>query len=188
MIDILVILSISLVVAVFSDSPNMINLAIGMRMNVKQPNIMTNLVTDCCSAQGLTCNSGRVTEINWSGLSLDGSINGDFIPDGLLYLTLDNNQFIGTIPSTLPNGLLGISLNFNSISGPIPAALPSDLIYLSAYNNQLNGTIPSTLPSGLLNLGLRSNRMSGDLPTFPTTIKNLILGDRHYFGNHLQTL
>eukprot|EP00835_Amoeboradix_gromovi_P004550 NODE_360_length_10152_cov_0.555556.p5 type:complete len:150 gc:universal NODE_360_length_10152_cov_0.555556:4530-4979(+) len=147
MIDILVILSISLVVAVSSDCPNMINLAIGMIMNVFQPSKMSILSTDCCSAGiGVTCTNGMVTNIDWSYLALDGIIKGNYLPSGLRSLSLYANKLTGSIPTSFPSGLISLELSENRLTGSIPSTLPNGLTSLSLFYNELTGIIPNTLP------------------------------------------
>ena len=148
--------------AVSIDCPNMIQFAYELGMQNKQPAIWTQLQSDCCSTGGITCTSQRVTQIDWSSMELNGTINGTAIPPSLTELSLYSNAVIGNIPKVLP----------------------SSLVYLTLARNLLTGSIPSALPSGLLELYLDGNQMNGDLPSFPPTLQNLILGYPGNPGNH----
>ncbi|MDQ1355247.1 MAG: hypothetical protein QG657_5557, partial [Acidobacteriota bacterium] len=102
------------------------------------------------------------TEDRWEGITVS--------EDHVVYLSLDNNQLMGDIPSELGNltNLQGLRLNRNHLSGSIPPELGnlSHLEYLYLYNNELSGAIPSQLGnlSLLLQLDLGSNKLSGSIP------------------------
>ena len=142
----LLLVQILIVSGVSSDCPNMISLAIGLHMDVKQPAIMASLNTDCCTATGVTCIGAlnqKVSQIYWTGLDLDGTILGPKLPSTLTVLDLGYNAITGTIPSALPNNLQYLALWYNyNIYGSIPGSLPITLSDLRIAQNQINGTIP----------------------------------------------
>ena len=137
-----------------SDCQSLADFGLGLGIRSQQPSIWSALQGDCCVADGITCVSQNVTEIDWSNKGLDGFVNGSAIPIGLTSLILFTNELTGTIPVILPNGLVVLSLQRNLLIGNIPSLLPSGLTYLSLYRNQL----------------------TGDLPYFPSTIQYLALG------------
>ena len=139
------------------DCPNVINLALGLRMDIRQPEIMNQLKSNCCAGASRTilCSANlRVTSISWINLNLDGYINGSSIPPLLRIFSLYDNNIYGTIPSNLP----------------------TNLQEMNWHNNSLVGSIPSTLPNSLIYFNVRSNKLTGDLPLFPSTIESIYLG------------
>ena len=88
------------------DCPDMINLAMGLGVESKQPLIWTQLQMDCCAATGVTCTSQLVTGIDWRNMGLNGSINGTALPTGLQILNLGQNILSGNVSATMPAGLL----------------------------------------------------------------------------------
>ena len=108
----------------------MIELARGLGMQTAQPARWTALLSDCCTASGVTCDgSQRVFEIQWFSLGLNGIINGTAIPSSVTFFDLYNNVITGAIPNVLPSGLLLLYLAGNRMSGDLPS-FPSNLKYL----------------------------------------------------------
>ena len=143
------------------DCPNIINLALGLHMNIAQPTIMSKLQFDCCTA--VTCVSQRVTELRWNTKGLSGSINGSLLTSGLKILDLSGNSLSGAIDKIIfPDGLQQIWL----------------------FSNQFTGSIPRIWPSGLLKLDVSDTQLSGDIPLFPLTLTYLALGYPGYQGTH----
>ena len=123
----LVVLFMAMVSAVSSDCQNVINLALGMRMDVKQPSIMSKLRTDCCSASSVSyspyvdCNTNqRVTDIDWSMMDLDGVFNGTALPSLLRTITVSQNSLVGPLPKSYPSSLFYMSVRGNSMGGDVP--------------------------------------------------------------------
>ena len=138
-----------------------VQMAKDLHLHVVQTEIFDVLKLDCCSqGSGLVCNSVKqIKKIQWSGLSLHGSINGTLLPLQLNVLVMDGNAIIGSFPQTLPAGLLELNLNNNELSGPV--------------NN---------LPNGLKILKLDTNFMSGELPVFPNSLQTLELQNNKFTG------
>ena len=128
---------IHLVNAVSVDCPNLINLAIQLGMNTAQPTIMSQLNTNCCTAQGIICLNARVVQLDWNYLnpSLNGTINASLLPPLLTSIRISNNQLTGMIPQTWPSGLQVLSLNVNLLKGKIPSTWPTDLLVLNLGGN-----------------------------------------------------
>ena len=144
------------------DCPDMINFALGLRLNVNQPAMWNQLELNCCFPNGISCDSNfRVTNISWDNLQLDGVING----------------------TALPPTLVSLSLVDNFLTGDIPAVFPSGIVNLDLRTNFLTGTIQS-LPPGLITLGLHDNFMHGNVPPLPLTLASLGLGWPGSYGNH----
>uniref|UniRef100_A0A0E0JJM6 Receptor kinase-like protein Xa21 n=1 Tax=Oryza punctata TaxID=4537 RepID=A0A0E0JJM6_ORYPU len=100
-------------------------------------------------------------------LSLSRNNLSDEIPTtlgdcaSLVYLALDSNYFIGSIPPSLAS--------HNSLSGSIPQQLGNihGLQQLYLAHNNLSGTIPQLLEksSSLIELDLSYNHLSGEVPS-----------------------
>ena len=155
-------LLIHLISGVSVDCPNVIKLAMQMKMNTSQPSIMSQLNADCCTAQGVTCDSStRVTQIFWVSLSppLTGIINGTLLPPFLTGLRLTNNKLTGSIPRMWPSGLLGLDIS----------------------RNPLNCVSPGPWPSSLILLHLNGLSCTGSAGLFPSNLQELFLG---WFGDY----
>ena len=155
-------------------------------METKSPNTWSALLSDCCSASGITCLSQRVTEISWGFMGLNGTINGTAIPSSVTYLYFHSNLLTGQIPSSLPSGLLQLKLYNNKLNGSIPSHLPAGLVMLDLEKYAISGPIPDQLPKSLGTLYLHGNRMTGDLPSFPSTIRYFALKSGNRFSGSLR--
>ena len=113
---------------VSQDCPDIINMALGLRMDVKQPARMTSLRNDCCYAPGIICISSSVNRIDWSYFNLDGNITGAVLPSTLKYLKLNDNPITGVLPQ-LPTGLLELDVHNCKMGGDVPA-MPDSLTHL----------------------------------------------------------
>ena len=86
------------------------------------------------------------------------------------WLSLDNNQLDGSIPSELGSlsNLEYLALVNNQLSGSIPPKLGnlSNLTFLFLNNNRLVGNIPSEIGrlSTLVWFNLSNNQLSGSIP------------------------
>lgn len=124
-----------------------------------------------CSWYGVTCQSSRVTSLDFYSNNLVGELPpaiGDF-PE-LQTLVLWVNQLSGSIVTELGNlsNLRYLDLAANSFTGSIPSELGSltQLEVLYTENNSLSGNIPGAI-GGLTNLRtlwLHSNRFDGQVP------------------------
>ena len=146
-----------------NDCNSLILFAQALGMQTSQPSIWTALNSNCCLANGVSCTNQFVTQLQWHGMGLSGTINGNFIPLGMTLLNLGNNLLTGTIPTNLPNSLKSLYL----------------------FQNKLTGSIPSSMPNGLLNLVVYGNQLSGNLPQFPASLQGIYLGISGYPGNQL---
>ena len=161
-----------LVVSTFGislDCPDVISLAQGLRMNIKQPSIFTVIQSDCCTANGVGCDGGpRVIAIKWSGLGLDGTLQDTYLPNNLQNLVLANNRIIGNIVA-LPSTLQNIDVAGNLLNGSLPL-LPTGLLTLNASQNQFSGSLP-TLPNNLTEFRANRNKLTGAIPMLPSSLQ-----------------
>ena len=190
---------VNFVLGLSQDCPNMIFLARGLNMHITNVGLYNMVVSDCCSATGVSCDgTPRVTIINWSSSSLTGFLNTSALPSNLILLSLNDNSvggpfpknlpialeelyltgnnFNGVIPSNLPTTLLYLFLNDNFVTGNLPSVLPPQLYQIGATLNQLNGTLPVALPSSrLFGVYLQNNYFTGPIPTIPNGMRDLDL-------------
>ena len=130
------------------------------------------LVTNTpCGWYGVTCTSGRVTQLNLINNHLSGAIPpeiGNLTTLQTLYLP--NNQLSGAIPPEIGNltALTNLDLRNNQLSSAIPPEIGNltALKYLRLDNNQLSGAIPSEIGNltALPSLDLSDNQLSGAIP------------------------
>ena len=151
------IILVNIIIGVSVDCPDIINLALGLYMNIQSSSIMSSLYSNCCSATGVTCNGyTRVTQISWVNKGLNGVLNGTALPATLTYL----------------------DLNYNFISGAVPTSWPSGMTRITIGPNLLTGSLTNVVwPNGLQTLEVDGNSLGGDLPAFPLSLLRLDLGD-----------
>ena len=119
---------------------------------------------------GISWHFWRIETIDLSHNQLTGEIPDTLsAPSYLKYLYLNNNQFVGGIPSSIhiSMALIEIDLSHNQLSGEISYLPYNNLIELDLSHNQLSGEIPSNLPGLLENINLSNNQLSGEIPTLP---------------------
>ena len=137
------------------DCSDIVNLAIGLKMNSQQATIMGQLYANCCSAYGVTCSGTRVTSLSWQALNLNGFLNETALPDSLILLALDGNP----------------------ITGNFPSKYPSSLLYLVGLGRtMMNCVLPTSWPIGILEIDINGNLCTGDVSVFPRTLTRLYLG------------
>ncbi|KAL2557039.1 Receptor-like protein 2 [Forsythia ovata] len=106
--------------------------------------------TNCCKWEGVTCNpESRVTHLSLPGKHLSGTID-PFLGNltFLSYLNLSDNQFYGTLPSTLLhtlNHLESLDLSSNRFNGSIESPFFPSLISFNVSNNSFTGSLPSSI-------------------------------------------
>mmetsp|Transcript_6853 Transcript_6853/g.10373 ORF Transcript_6853/g.10373 Transcript_6853/m.10373 type:complete len:205 (-) Transcript_6853:61-675(-) len=83
------------------------------------------------------------TECAFAYNSLSGTLNLENLPDSLRELDLCHNMFVGTVNLTkLPHGLQRLDLNTTNISGETDfSQLPASLLDLDVTNTKLSGTV-----------------------------------------------
>eukprot|EP00835_Amoeboradix_gromovi_P005211 NODE_469_length_8093_cov_0.306230.p3 type:complete len:332 gc:universal NODE_469_length_8093_cov_0.306230:4544-3549(-) len=151
------------------DCQKVSNLAKELGMDISYPNTYTQIRKDCCTADGVTCNTFSVTSIIWRG-----------------DLPLKYGNLNGSINSTaLPEFLVTFDLNYNKIIGKIPDLFPTTLEYIYLQENRLNGTISDNLPTNLKVLWVEGNLLSGNVVNLPTSLFELVIGySEQSYGNH----
>lgn len=138
------------------------------------------VMTTPCSWFGITCSSGRVTNIAISSNGLKGALPGELQTlTRLVELHLTHNELSGAIPPELGSlaSLVLLRLSHNQLSGPIPVELAnlSNLEELVLNQNQLTDKIPSELGnlSKLTRLVVSFNQLTGVIPSSLGNLKNL---------------
>ncbi len=137
-----------------------------------------------CSWYGVTCQAGRVSQLDLSDNNLVGPLPaqlGDL--SALRVLSLSRNTLSGAVPSGLVSlaQLQTLDLSENALSGQIPTQLGNlaALQTLNLSNNQLSGGIPTQLAglAALRTLDLSTNQLTGQIPGALGGLANLqILG------------
>ena len=132
------------------------------------------------SRPGLVFDANRLTEINFVGFGISGTLPSELgFLTALKKLRLSNNNLTGELPIELGNmeSLEFLHLNNNAFTGQIPNELGqlSALRQLHLNNNQLNGNISSELSnaSQLTHLDLSQNRLTGQIPNEFSSLVNL---------------
>lgn len=147
---------------------------------------------DPCNWFGITCISGRVTDILIIGNNISGVIPEEFSDlDKLNKLTLTSNDIHGELPDSFFD--LNIS-HFNcsqcNITGVISPNISklNNLEFFLMNNNQFSGSLPEELGklSKLRRLFLAGNQLEGEIPTELgnlTNISELIISSNSLTGN-----
>ncbi|KAH7683666.1 Non-specific serine/threonine protein kinase protein [Dioscorea alata] len=144
------------------------------------------------SWKGITCSGSSVTQINLSGLGLNGSM-GYMISNlaSLIELDLSNNN-LGNgsqIPYNLPSTLHRLNLAGNQYTGNIPysIALMLSLEHLDLAHNQLQGSLADVFQqlTNLSMMDLSFNNFSAELPqsfSSLSSLKSLYLQSNKFSG------
>ncbi|KAK7373667.1 hypothetical protein VNO80_07083 [Phaseolus coccineus] len=116
-------------------------------------------------------------ELDLSYNQLSGEISEDIFGVGHIinFLKLSNNKLEGPI-FTIPTNLESLSLNDNNFSGSLPSNIfNTSIISLDVSNNHLVGKIPSLLKniSGLSELRMSNNHFEGFIPLELTQLEDL---------------
>ena len=130
--------------------------------------------TDCCSWDGVTCDSARelpnLRELNLFGNSeLTGIFPLSNWSDPLRFLDLSETAFSGELPKSIGNlkFLRQLVLNGCNFTGSVPASVGNltQLTLLDISNNHFSGQIPSSLSNlrELSRLDLSNNNLSGKI-------------------------
>ncbi|KAF9623429.1 hypothetical protein IFM89_003013 [Coptis chinensis] len=132
------------------------------------------LKNDPCTWNGVSCNLGRVTQLDLSNSNLAGTIT--FHPftslDSLSVLKLSSNSFTLNSSSSLlqlPFGIEQLDLSFTRMAGTIPSSFfskYSNLVYVNLGFNNMTGFLPETLLANsdkLQFLDLSYNNFTGSI-------------------------
>ena len=159
--------------AISEDCSNIVNFAIGINLNSKQPTLMNQMSINCCTTTGITCDiNQRVVSIDFNNMGLDGYINGSAIPGTVTWLRLLNNNLSGLFP-ILPVALDVTDLRWNQLTGYISFPLPPNLRVFYISNNLLSGDIQQ-LPISLKEFQIDNNIFTGKLALNQPTILNIV--------------
>lgn len=133
-----------------------------------------------CGWYGVSCSSGRVSQVYLVDNNLTGSIPATVGSlSNLRTLNLINNKITGPVPSEIANlnSLEFLGLSRNQLNGSIPPEMGNmnQLKWIYLDNNKLAGNIPVTL-GGLINLKslyLSANELTGSIPATLGNLNNL---------------
>jgi Leucine-rich repeat (LRR) protein len=124
-----------------------------------------------CSWYGVTCQAGRVAELDLRDNNLAGPLPAQLGNlTQLRVLSLKRNALTGPLPSGLASmtQLQTLDLSENQLSGAVPGQLGSlaALQVLNLSNNQLSAGIPTQLAglAALRTLDLSTNQLTGEIP------------------------
>ncbi|MCO5591891.1 hypothetical protein L7F22_045884 [Adiantum nelumboides] len=143
------------------------------------------------SWKGVVCASSAVTEINLSGLGLNGPLSYNLgLLKSLHVMDLSNNQISGDTPYSLPPNLATLNLGSNSLAGNVPYSLSTmtGLANLYLGNNRFSGNLPDVFSKlgNLTVLDVSFNNMSGNLPqSFSSlySLSSLYMQNNHFTGD-----
>jgi hypothetical protein len=144
--------------------------------------------------QTFSIGSSRLTinKIDISNNSISGPIPPNLFESGIILLNLANNQFSGSIPSSVGNAinLWDLNLANNQLSGPLPSTIVNlkQLDTFNVSNNMLNGSLPSTFGNltQLNVVDLSYNNFTGPIPDFTFALSSL--SAVYLQGNHFDGL
>jgi hypothetical protein len=133
-----------------------------------------------CSWYGVTCQAGRVSQLDLRDNNLAGPLPAQLSDlTQLRVLNLKRNAVTGPVPIGLASlvQLQTLDLSENDLTGAIPTQLGSlaALQALNLSNNRLTGVIPTQLASlaALQTLDLSSNQLTGQIPATLSGLTNL---------------
>ncbi|KAF1876387.1 hypothetical protein Lal_00029735 [Lupinus albus] len=148
-----------------------------------------------CSWYGISCNQGRVTQLDLSGnsnligttISLDPLSSLDML--SVLKLSLNGFSVNSTSLLQLPYSLTQLDLSFGGVSGPVPDNFfykcPNLVVVNLSYNN-LTGPIPEKFLTNcdkLQGLDMSSNNLTGSISGLKIECNSLLQLDLS--GNRL---
>ncbi|KAG6542069.1 hypothetical protein Mapa_016533 [Marchantia paleacea] len=119
--------------------------------------------------QGVTCNGPNVTQIQLSGLELQGALGWSLDRlKNLLSLDLSNNQLEGQLPYNMPPNIRQLNLQRNRLSQTLPWSMGQlvDLTELRLANNNFTGSIPDNFLKlgSLTTIDISFNQLDGAVP------------------------
>eukprot|EP00834_Sanchytrium_tribonematis_P006970 NODE_571_length_5897_cov_0.529148.p3 type:complete len:185 gc:universal NODE_571_length_5897_cov_0.529148:5569-5015(-) len=114
------------------DCDNLLNFAISLGMQQANPTVFSQIQNNCCtgSISGIICNSNAITYIHWEGMALSGIFEGQYIPRGVVDLSIHGNRVTGNV-TNLPDSLQKLDLSNNRLDG-----------YIDRFPNALTRSYP----------------------------------------------
>lgn len=113
-------------------------------------------------------NLDALTTLSLRSNFLTGNLPSDILSlPSLSYIYLQQNNFSGTIPSSLSPQFISIDLSFNSLTGSIPSSIQNltNLTGLNVQNNSLTGSVPDLRLPRLNHLNVSNNHLNGSIPS-----------------------
>eukprot|EP00834_Sanchytrium_tribonematis_P006059 NODE_415_length_7892_cov_0.421917.p2 type:complete len:603 gc:universal NODE_415_length_7892_cov_0.421917:2314-506(-) len=197
------------VVTSLTDCENLKQFATGLGMPTKNPSLMNQINTSCCSAAifGVICIGGVIKSISWPAMGLNGVFNAN-LPSQLETLDIGSNAITGNLPTTgYPSTLKRIQLDTNLMTGVIPqlpdgldfasfednrfssyGTLPANLTYFSTSFTPISRSFPSDLPRKLVTFKAEENQLFGPISNLPDTLSILIFKQNYDINGVLPKL
>eukprot|EP00834_Sanchytrium_tribonematis_P002371 NODE_72_length_24857_cov_0.454399.p7 type:complete len:299 gc:universal NODE_72_length_24857_cov_0.454399:9683-10579(+) len=165
------------------DCPKLIPFAQQLNIHIINTTIWNQINLDCCLAPGIKCGNNKVIVINWSGMNLNGTLNGNLSGLSALFnLDVSNNLINGTISTLLPSNLNALHVDGNYLNGTLTNwTLPLNLQTLNINSNQFTGSLPSGI-SQLTQLTANYNLFTGVIPYLSPSLNTLTVGNNLLTG------
>lgn len=126
-----------------------------------------------------------LSRIDVSHNTLSGTIEPDFLPPSLQYLSLSWNQITGPVDRLLNRmkRLRYLDLSMNQFTGLIPAQLFSfPITTLQLQRNGFFGPVQPSFPVSIQTVDISFNQLSGSVSSTFSTVKNLYLNNNRFTG------
>ncbi|KAJ3231619.1 hypothetical protein HDU78_007601 [Chytriomyces hyalinus] len=127
---------------------------------------------DCCTITGITCQGGRIVEMNLASSGLKGTLPDFSKLTELVNLDIGLNGLTGEIPSSISqmSALQEMYIGYNKLTGEIPSSvssMASHLRVINMSNNKLTGPLPTSYGALTLltELELQNNMLTGTIPS-----------------------
>ena len=148
---------------------------IALDLHIDKLNITAfdSLIGTCCEGAGITCDSNsHIIEINWSGMSLNGTLDTSKIE--LLYSYLEsfnisNNQIIGGFLNGFTSNIVSLDLSSNKLSEIVGNIRLNKLRVLNLANNEFKGNL-FDIPQHLISLNISNNAFDGLPLSIPANV------------------
>ncbi|GKB44149.1 concanavalin A-like lectin/glucanase [Tanacetum coccineum] len=159
---------------------------------------LNNSSSSCCNWDGITCDAGRIVEIDLPRKRLSGNLSSDalFKFDHLKVLNLSHNDIKGPLPDVIFHfGKLEVlDLSSNDIKGVLPNSIDlPKLDVLDLSDNSFSGVIPDGLcvnSSRIRVMRLAVNYFNGSVPKFENCrlLEHLGVTSNYLYGDIPESL
>ena len=149
-------------------------IARNLSMNTVDLIAYNTLGSSCCSGHGITCDDlQHVIGINWSGMSLSGTLDTTQIELLYSYLqsfNISNNSVNGIFSDDFTTNLVDLDLSGNRLEGEFGNIRFNKMRRMDVSRNQFTGNL-GNLPKQLTALNVSNNNFNGPIPWFPSTVQ-----------------
>ena len=157
-----------------------------LEMDKINPDNYNLILSDCCGAIGITCDeNSHVRSINWSGMSLNGTVDTNQIELLFSYLqhfNVSNNKLTGRYGFNFTSNVMTLDISNNNFTGILSGYSLWRLTLMNISNNNFFGQVDK-LPQKLQTLGLANNHFTGSFPLVPSTLIALDIANNKFNGN-----